>query len=67
MEYRKRDYRCWNKSGEEKCVNLYTCRLEDKQITIINMDNKGLIHIHIEGGKCKRRKKGGNSERENKV
>ena len=44
MEYWKKDYRCWNKEGEDKCVNLYTCRLEDTHGTITNMDDKGLIY-----------------------
>ena len=47
MEYRKKDYRCWNKAGKEKCTILYTCRTEDPQRAMLLIDNEWKIYEDV--------------------
>ena len=47
MEYRKKDHRCWNKAGKEKCTILYTCRTEDPQRVMLFIDNEWRIYEDV--------------------
>ena len=46
-QYRKKDQRCWNKAGKEKCTILYTCRTEDPQRAMLLIDDEWKIYEDV--------------------